>query len=157
MQLVLRFIVRLEVSQQKPGRCLGVDSGGHVGDVAPIALGKLQAVELRPDLAFFNWSRSAIRTTWIRCVSSARRRLPEREQRPNIGRTKDVHPAPQRQRGERTGRRRSDGAGPARRAARELRPVDQHFHAVDAQLAVGIVGTGQQRGVVQCVRTLEDP
>ena len=50
IQPPLRFIVRLDVSEQKPSRSFGVNPGGHVGDVAAVALGETQTVKPRPSL-----------------------------------------------------------------------------------------------------------
>ncbi len=77
--------MRLEMSEQKRRRSGRVDSG-----CTSAMSRRSRSVRLRPSSrdqtsAFFNWSRSAMRTTWIRCVSSARRRLTERKQRPDVG------------------------------------------------------------------------
>ena len=149
--------MRLEVSQQKRRRSLGVNSGGHVGDVAPVALGQVEAIEPRPDRGFFNWSRSAIRTTWIRCVSSGGvdwRSASNGRMLASEGCAPSTSAAARRTNGSAS---LELARGQLGQRSGELGPVDQHFHAVDAQLAVGVGGAGQQRRVVQGAATLEHP
>ena len=156
-QLGLWLIERLEVCEQKPSRSLRVDSGGHVGDVAPVALGKVEAVEPGPDFGVLQLvaKRNADDVDQVRIIRG--RRLTQCEQRPDVGRLRmgTQHFG---------GGAANERIGVAQMARGqlgkwlcELSSVDEHFHAVDAQLAVGIAGAGDQSRIVEGVASARGP
>ena len=100
----------------------------------------------------FNWSRRAMRATWIRWVSSAGvawRRVSSGRMLARIR----MRPVPRRRRGERTGRRRQWRPRPAVRSTGDNSARSTSvLQRVDPQLAIGIACRQASQGVV-----VEDP
>ena len=152
------LVACLEVSQQKPSRCLGVHAGRHVGDVAPVALGQARGCRAATRPRDSSTGRAA------RCGrrgSGACHRAGVDWRSASNGRmlaSEGCAPSTS------AAARRTNGSASLRWLGgqlgewlRELGPVDQHFHAVDAQLAVGVGGAGQQRRVVEACRRARGP
>ena len=69
-QTRLWLIERLEVSEQKSCRTVGMDSGSHICDIAPVTLREVEFVEPRPGIEVLQLVAQGDAHDVDRCVSS---------------------------------------------------------------------------------------